>query len=316
MHSPGAFDDGEKGLPGRYRLLQGTRHAVTLSDVRCAGIDTPHAEKETTQGFELVLVRHGVMMREYRDRSVLLRPGSLVVFEREQPYRITHPVPGGDRCAVVSVPGELLREVAPELADAKPGATPMRDDAVLNGKAWLALRVGVEAAQRGDALCGEERLVRLLPTLLRQLEAPAILDNDDLPVARRARALDLAARVVDLISRRSSDDLSLRMIADVVHTSAFHLSRMVHAVAGAPIHRILVSYRLQQGVERLLDGEANLSRLALDIGFSSHSHFTTSFRTMFGVTPNAFRETLPLMKGAAVREARLRARKPLPRWAP
>jgi AraC-like DNA-binding protein len=32
-----------------------------------------------------------------------------------------------------------------------------------------------------------------------------------------------------------------------------------------------------------------LTRLALDLGYSSHSHFTASFRRAFGLTPSAAR---------------------------
>jgi AraC-like DNA-binding protein len=35
----------------------------------------------------------------------------------------------------------------------------------------------------------------------------------------------------------------------------------------------------------------DLTQLALDLGFSSHSHFAASFRRAFGSTPSAFRES-------------------------
>lgn len=302
--------------PGTSTLLEKSRHALSLTDVRCAGLDTPRSTEESTRGFELVLVRRGVMLREYRSRQVLMRPGSLMLFEREQPYRITHPAPGGDRCAVVSVPRPLLAEVAPALHEATPGTTAIRDSAILDSRSWLALRVGVEAAQLGDSLGGEERLVRLLPALLTRLDAPDVASTTRPTEGTQPRAIELAAEVIELICRRSSDPLSLRLIGELVQVSPFHLSRVVHAVAGAPIHRILVSYRLQEGVERILDGEDNLSRLALDLGFSSHSHFTASFRSLFGMTPRAFRASLPLVRASTVRAVRRRARHRLPRWAP
>jgi len=35
----------------------------------------------------------------------------------------------------------------------------------------------------------------------------------------------------------------------------------------------------------------DLTSLALDLGFSSHSHFTLAFRRAFGCTPSQFRST-------------------------
>jgi AraC-like DNA-binding protein len=45
-------------------------------------------------------------------------------------------------------------------------------------------------------------------------------------------------------------------------------------------------------LERLDAGERDLTRLALDLGYSSHSHFTDAFRRSFGVTPSTARKLL------------------------
>lgn len=42
-------------------------------------------------------------------------------------------------------------------------------------------------------------------------------------------------------------------------------------------------------LERLAEGADSLSRLALDLGFSSHSHFTTLFHRVFGVPPSVLK---------------------------
>jgi AraC-like DNA-binding protein len=56
-----------------------------------------------------------------------------------------------------------------------------------------------------------------------------------------------------------------------------------------PIHRYLTQMRLRAGMEQLLDGVDDITRLALELGFSSHSHFTESFRREFGCTPSELR---------------------------
>jgi AraC-like DNA-binding protein len=47
--------------------------------------------------------------------------------------------------------------------------------------------------------------------------------------------------------------------------------------------------RLRLSLERLRDPRANLSAIAYDLGYSSHSHFTMAFRRAFGTTPSEFR---------------------------
>jgi AraC-like DNA-binding protein len=56
----------------------------------------------------------------------------------------------------------------------------------------------------------------------------------------------------------------------------------------------LVRYQRQLRIRRalaLLPHTDDLARLALDLGFASHSHFTAAFRAATGVTPSAYRKT-------------------------
>ena len=57
-----------------------------------------------------------------------------------------------------------------------------------------------------------------------------------------------------------------------------------------PIHRYLVQLRLARALVELPHTN-DLTMLALDLGFSSHSHFTAAFRRAFGSPPSVFRES-------------------------
>jgi AraC family transcriptional regulator len=58
-----------------------------------------------------------------------------------------------------------------------------------------------------------------------------------------------------------------------------------------PVHRYLTQLRLRASLDRLADGADDLTALALDLGFSSHSHFADAFRREFGKTPSEVRAT-------------------------
>ena len=45
-------------------------------------------------------------------------------------------------------------------------------------------------------------------------------------------------------------------------------------------------------LHRLSEGERDLSQLALDLGYSSHSHFSAVFTTTYGQGPAALRRNL------------------------
>jgi AraC-like DNA-binding protein len=63
-------------------------------------------------------------------------------------------------------------------------------------------------------------------------------------------------------------------------------------VTGATIHRYLTRLRLRVALARIADGESNLTALALDLGFSSHSHLTSTFAREFGAPPSRLRAEL------------------------
>lgn len=104
--------------------------------------------------------------------------------------------------------------------------------------------------------------------------------------------VDAVEAARDLVARRYRENLSLSDIAREVSSSVFHLSRIFHARTGFSLHAYRTQLRLRAALERLAERDADLTGIALDLGFSSHSHFTETFRRTFGRTPSAVRRTL------------------------
>ena len=67
-------------------------------------------------------------------------------------------------------------------------------------------------------------------------------------------------------------------------------------VEGVPLHRYHLRLRLARALD-LLPRCEDMSALAMDLGFSSHSHFAAAFKQMYGRTPSEFR-ACALAKGA------------------
>jgi AraC-like DNA-binding protein len=75
------------------------------------------------------------------------------------------------------------------------------------------------------------------------------------------------------------------------------------AATGETIARTLLRVRLALALERLGDGEDDLARLAVDLGFAHHSHFTARFRAAYGVPPSVARRRLRTIVTARARAA-------------
>lgn len=107
------------------------------------------------------------------------------------------------------------------------------------------------------------------------------------PGNRHHRRLAFAAR--ELIATRFRDRILLHDMADTLGTSVFHLCRVFKAESGMSLHRYQARLRLQSALDRLRDPGADLTQVALEQGFSSHSHFSTAFRQEFGCAPRQAR---------------------------
>jgi AraC-like DNA-binding protein len=102
--------------------------------------------------------------------------------------------------------------------------------------------------------------------------------------------------LVEAVRRRLADDfdrqVSLDELSEATGVSKYHLARTFHEKTGYPIHHYQTLLRLEAALVGLWHGEQDLTRLALTLGFSSHSHFTSVFRRLLGATPSAVRSIL------------------------
>jgi AraC-like DNA-binding protein len=73
--------------------------------------------------------------------------------------------------------------------------------------------------------------------------------------------------------------------------SPFHLSRTFHAVAGLSLRAYAGRLRVRRAAELLAGGASDLSRLAQQLGYADHSHFTHAFRAHWGMPPSSFRDS-------------------------
>jgi AraC-like DNA-binding protein len=88
------------------------------------------------------------------------------------------------------------------------------------------------------------------------------------------------------------DRHSLTRLANSLGVSPFYLSHVFRVEVGTSIHQYLLRLRLAVARRRLAEGATSLSALALDLGFATHSHFTTAFRRQYGITPREARSAL------------------------
>ncbi|HEX6385873.1 MAG TPA: helix-turn-helix transcriptional regulator [Anaerolineae bacterium] len=103
--------------------------------------------------------------------------------------------------------------------------------------------------------------------------------------------VELVQAVKTLLAIRFKEPLSLAQIGHEVGSSPYHLCRVFRQMTGSTIHNYLNQIRLRTSLEYVARSNATLTELGLELGYSSHSHFTKAFRQAFGASPSAFRQS-------------------------
>ncbi|MEO7158321.1 MAG: AraC family transcriptional regulator [Vicinamibacterales bacterium] len=243
-----------------------------------------------------VFPREGVWIEHEHRVPFVADANTVTYYNKGQCYRRRQLSGRGDHCDWFAVAPEAIAET---LSAHEPAAVdrphrpfpfthgPSHADSYLRQRT-LFQHVSDEAMP--DRLYVEETVL----SILGEVTSLAYLHHRRLATRpqRRGRHSEPIEVARDLIARQFQDNLSLSEIAAAAQSSVFHLARTFKARTGFSLHAYRNQLRLRAALERMRDRDVDLIDIALDLGFSSHSHFTETFRRSFGKTPSAVRETL------------------------
>lgn len=98
---------------------------------------------------------------------------------------------------------------------------------------------------------------------------------------------DQVQHAIVLMCLQPSKNWSLSEIAGEVDLSPAYLSRVFKRHTGKTLTQCLRLIRISYALERLPENKRNLTGLALETGFSSHAHMSSTFMETLGTTPSS-----------------------------
>jgi AraC family transcriptional regulator len=258
---------------------------LVIRDVICSGTSRHRSPEEYASETQLVFPYRGVYIRYVGGDQAVADANHVLFFNAGETYQVSHPVEGGDASLVFVLPELLLRELAPP--------------SLLNERTPLGFR---RQHQRIDPRA--QALVALLRHTLHNHSIEP-LEAESLSLTLVCRSLGprtshgpqashghhrLADRVKVLLASDLSRRWTLAQIATEVGGSPVYLTQVFRQVEGVPLYRYHLRLRLARALDQIAQYH-DLSALAADLGFSSHSHFAAAFRQAYGRSPTDFKQS-------------------------
>lgn len=261
---------------------------LTVRDVVCDGECRHKSPEECSRTTHLVFPYRGVYVRHLGTDQAVAEANQVLFFNANEVYTVSHPVTGGDASLVLVLDESWLRELA-------------SGDLLRPGAALAFCQQRRRIDPRAQALVALLRY-SLRRKMAEKLEAETLA----LTLVRRAlgqrtshsaRATAGRQKLVDRAKLVLSSDLARRWtlaeIAAEVGVSPVYLTQVFQQVEAVPLYRYQLRLRLARALD-LIGAYADLAALGVDLGFSSHSHFTAAFRQAYGRTPAEFQRAVRL----------------------
>jgi AraC family transcriptional regulator len=262
-----------------------TSDIVTVWDVACPGALKHESGEECAIATHVVFPYRGVYVHHVGRAESVAEANQVIFINENEPYRVSHPVDGGDSALSIGVSEATLLELTPKEYLSR------NEQAAFNRS---RLRIGADTQtltallrhrlHRGamEGFAAESLTLTLLRSALGAGTSHAAAGG---PGPRK-----LADRAKLVLASDLSRRWTLAEIASEVGASPVYLTQVFQQLEGMPLYRYQLQLRLARALA-LLGGRVDLTSLAFELGFSSHSHFSAVFKQAYGQTPSAFQRS-------------------------
>ena len=273
---------------------------VVIGKFRCPAHDPRFCDTGPIQRHLIVFPRSTVAITHAGGDPVVADPNVVMFYNKNQEYRRDRISAEGDRCDWFAYDPGVVRDIAARFDRAvdqcAEAERPFRwTHGFARAEVYLmqhALARYAEDVHHCDSWVVEENALALLDHVI--TDAYRIRGEHPRSPSRRTRNVH-AQHVADaqaLLGADYAEKITLRQIAEQLGVSSFHLCRLFRQRTGMSMHSYLTQIRLRVALDKLARGAVDLTRLALETGFSSHSHFSHLFHRSLGTTPSALRGRL------------------------
>lgn len=97
-------------------------------------------------------------------------------------------------------------------------------------------------------------------------------------------------KTIDYIEIHLDEEIDIERLAKMASLSPFYYQRLFSRLVKKPVAEYVKLRRMAKAAEILLKKDKRILDIALELGFSSHEHFSRTFKDTFGLTPDEYRK--------------------------
>ncbi len=265
---------------------------VRIGAFRCHPEHPSFQDTGPAGNYCFVFPRTAVEIQHEDEPAFVANPNVVTFYNAGQVYWRNPISPEGDRCDWFGVDPGLVRDALrayDSVVDDRPERLFQFSRGWSDAQSYLLQRRlfnWVTGSKAVDSLAVDEMVIELLDRVLR-CTCKRHQSCDQREMGRNHR--DTVHEIEMLLSERVEDRLTLKSIAREVGFSAYHVCRLFRRVTGIKLHQYRLRLRVREALTDVVESGRSLTEIALEAGFSSHSHFTDMFRHEFNATPSSVR---------------------------
>ncbi|SCZ79610.1 GH39 family glycosyl hydrolase [Pseudobutyrivibrio xylanivorans] len=132
----------------------------------------------------------------------------------------------------------------------------------------------------------------MLYKLLDELIEHHMVDDTNAEISENFDADEKLQIIIHYVHTNYQDGISLSDLAKQMYTSTSTLSRLFKKQTGTYFAEYVNQVRTRYAIDELLYTEKNMTKIAMDCGFSNASAFTKVFRDIYNMAPTEYRQKM------------------------
>lgn len=244
---------------------------------------------ESHKNYFLLYVRAGVIGFEIDSTSFLAEQGYVALVDCRRPHCFY--APGAAEALWIHFDGANAGTFFEQILAFRKGKQTFRAPAGYPIEQELTQLIAGLRDGQSTEVARSQGIYRILCALLLPLPPVGVENSLNGIRSDHASVNQPVSQAMRLIDAHLEQSLSVAMLAQAVHLSPSHFSRLFRSTTGFSPHEYIVLHRIDKAKTLLHSTSLSVKEIAYQVGYHSETNFIVSFLHKVGMSPTAFRQS-------------------------